>query len=276
MNDDSAASVVAGGGLAAVLLLTAREVLGVGSGELADAAGCAQELVWRVESGRLDPTMDTVERIVNGSGLELRAGPGSGDGRYGGPDADPQEVARLRLELAEARAFRAELGAPPPGPPGGVLPVWDGEDPAPGRRFGAAEGRRDGGGWAAVIVRSAREEAHSTIERFADACGVAGPALERIEWGARRPSMGELAAMLARFKARRGRYRGVTARLGRVRLAEVGSDDEVPPAGSGTAGAPVWRGSCAWSGARGGARCVGGAGLSGGPRTGGVSGGGSG
>ena len=31
--------------------------------------------MWRVESGDLDPALDIVERILNGAGFELRAGP---------------------------------------------------------------------------------------------------------------------------------------------------------------------------------------------------------
>ena len=134
--------------LAAVLLLTAREALDVGPGEMATAAGCAPELVRRIEAGALDPTMDTVERILNGSGLELRAGPGTPGDLYTGSRPHAAEAARVRSSLAAARAFRAELGAPAPGPPPRALPEWDGEDPAPGRPFGAAEGRTDGGGWA--------------------------------------------------------------------------------------------------------------------------------
>ena len=106
------------------------------------------ELVRRIEAGALDPTMDTVERILNGSGLELRAGPGTPGDLYTGSRPHAAEAARVRSSLAAARAFRAELGAPAPGPPPRALPEWDGEDPAPGRPFGAAEGRTDGGGWA--------------------------------------------------------------------------------------------------------------------------------
>ena len=182
--------------LAAVVLRTACEALDVGLGELADASGCASELVRRIETGDLDPTMDTVERILNGSGLELRAGPGAPDGLYTGPRANPAEAARVRSSLAAARAFRAELGAPPPGPPPGALPDWDGEDPAPGRPFGAAEGRTDGGGWAAVLVRSAKAETRSDTAAFAQACGTDTATMERIQTGEQRPPVGELASML--------------------------------------------------------------------------------
>ena len=185
-------------GLAAVLLCTAREALGVAQGELAAAAGCDEALIRRIEAGDLDVTLDTLERILNESGLELRAEPQRPDGRHTGPHADRREAARVRSALSEARAFRHELGAPPPGPPAGALPDWDGEDPAPGRPFGAAEGRRDGGGRAAGLMRLARVAARATPSRFAQACDIAEPHLARVESGEARPTVGKLAAMLAR------------------------------------------------------------------------------
>ena len=197
MPHETARRLSEGRQLAAVLLRTAREALDVGPGELATASGCAPELVRRIEAGALDPTMDTVERILNGSGLELRAGPGTPGDLYTGSRPNDAEAARVRSSLAAARAFRAELGAPAPGPPAGALPDWDGEDPAPGRPFGAAEGRTDGGGWAAVLVRSAVAEARSDTQSFAQACGTDTATLERIQTGEQRPPVGELASLLA-------------------------------------------------------------------------------
>ena len=112
--------------LAGILLRTAREALGCEVGELAEAAGCAEDLVRRIESGELDPALDTVERIVNASGLEVRAGPASGDGRYSGTTPDPEEVARVRAAVEAGRALREDLGAPPAGPPVGAQPDWGG------------------------------------------------------------------------------------------------------------------------------------------------------
>ena len=152
-----------------------------------------------IESGDVDPAMDTVERILNGSGLELRAGPGTPDGRYYGPLVDPDEAARLRCALGDTCSFRRQLGAPPPGPPAGALPDWDGMDPAPPRPFGAGEGRRDGGGWAALLVRSAiAETRRGDSSAFALACGLDTQALSRIIAGEARPAVGELAAILTR------------------------------------------------------------------------------
>ncbi len=190
-----------GHSLAGVLLTTAREVLGVEPQDLAAAAGCDEALVRSIESGDLDPAMDTVERILNGSGLELRCGPGTPDRRYSGPVVDGDEVARLRTELAAARAFRREIGAPPPGPPAGALPDWDGTNPAPPRPFGAAEGRRDGGGWAALVVRSAIAESRNGLNAFAHSSELDHETLTHITEGRTRPPMGKLAEILTRAGA---------------------------------------------------------------------------
>ena len=184
--------------LAGVLLRTAREALGCGAGELAEAAGCAHGLVRRIESGDVDPTLDTVERILNASGLELRAGPAPADGRYSGAAPDAGEAARVRAAIEAERALCEDLGAPPAGPPVGAQPDWGGEDPAPARHIGAAEGRHDAGGWAAVLVRSAITEAPGRAEAFAGAAGVDAEALGRICSGVHRPTVGELAGLLQR------------------------------------------------------------------------------
>ncbi len=184
--------------LASGVLHTAREALDVEPGELAAAAGCAETLVRRIESGDHDPALDTLERILNASGLEIRAGHKTPDGHYAGPSPDHAEASRVRESLTMARSLREEIGAPAPGPPTGALPDWDGEDPAPGRPFGADENRTDGGGWAAVLLRSAQAEARSDTRAFAYACGVTVADLERIQTGELRPTVGELASMLAR------------------------------------------------------------------------------
>ena len=184
--------------MAGLLLRTAREALGCSVRGLADAAGCAQGLVRRIESGELDPTLDTVERIVNASGLEVRAAPASGGGRYRGASPDAVEVARVRAAVEADRALREELGASAAGPPAGSQPLWGGEDPAPARLVGAAEGRGDGGGWAAVLVRSAVAETPGGAGAFAAAAGVDAETLGGICSGAHRLTVGELAALLER------------------------------------------------------------------------------
>lgn len=184
--------------VASGVLRTAREVLDVEPGELAATAGCAETLVRRIESGDHDPALDTLERILNASGLEIRAGHKPPDGHYAEPLPDQAEAARVRESLTAARSLREEIGAPAPGPPARALPDWDGEDPAPGRPFGAGADRTDGGGWAAVLLRSAQAEARCDTAAFAEACGVTVADLERMQTGGLRPAVGELASMLAR------------------------------------------------------------------------------
>ena len=181
--------------LAAVLLRTARAALGITAAELASAAGCGEELVRRIESGELDPAIDTVGRIVHGVGLELRCGPR--------PEANPAyrkvddaEVARVAAAVAKARGFREEYGLGMPGPPPGTQRDWDGQDPAPCRLFGVGPSRRDDGGWAALLVWSARCELRMSPAEFAAAAGISEADVARIETGERRPPLGEVQRIL--------------------------------------------------------------------------------
>ncbi len=75
--------------LGRTLLRTAREALGCGVGDLAESAGCAERLVRRIEAGEVDPTLDTVERILNDSGLEVRAGPAPPTAATAAPSRTP-------------------------------------------------------------------------------------------------------------------------------------------------------------------------------------------
>lgn len=182
--------------MAAGVLSTARAVLRITPAELADAAGCAEALVQSIEAGDLDPTLDTLDRIANAIGLEIRAGPHQPTGHYRGPEVDYDEVERLQEKLAALNQLRDELGAGPPGPPTGAQPEWDGQDPAPGRQFGSGPTRTDGGGWAALIVRSARAETGVTTCQYAASAGIKEDDLDRIESGELRPPVGELARIL--------------------------------------------------------------------------------
>lgn len=178
------------------VLKTARAVLAITPAELASAAGCAEALVCSIETGDLDPTLDTLERIVNAVGLEIRAGSHQPSGPYRGAGVNREEVERLQKKLAALNLLREELGAGPSGPPTGAQPDWDGRDPAPGRQFGAGPTRTDGGGWAALVVRSARAEAGVTAFQYAAAAGIGEADLDRIESGELRPPVGELARIL--------------------------------------------------------------------------------
>lgn len=60
--------------LAAVLAITARYAAGIDRAELGELAGCGEDLVSNIEDGQTDPSLDTVDRIANSAGLEIRAG----------------------------------------------------------------------------------------------------------------------------------------------------------------------------------------------------------
>lgn len=189
-----------GTGRAARLLRIARSVTGVSTADLAASAGCAESLVTGIESGQLDPTLDTVNRLVNSVGLEVRAGPqpvGSGNQRLPGDGlADADEIGRVRQAFEAARDFRNRYGLTPLGPPPGSQPHWDGEDPAPGHRFRVAEARGDGGGWSALLVRDARDRIKKTQDQVAAVVGISETDVARIETGELRLSVVELERIL--------------------------------------------------------------------------------
>jgi transcriptional regulator with XRE-family HTH domain len=58
---------VAGG-----LVLMAREEAGLSQRELAERAGVAQSEIARIESGKREPSIPILQRILAGAGLELR------------------------------------------------------------------------------------------------------------------------------------------------------------------------------------------------------------
>lgn len=183
-------------GTAAGLVLVARAALGVRPVELAEAAGCDTELVRAIEAGQLDPALDTVERLVNSVGLEVRAGT---DGEPGTAHsvACESEVERVRRGFSELVEFRRSHGLRPPGPPVGTQPHWDGADPAPPRLFGAGPTRRDGGGWAAILVRSARQRCGMAQTGLAAAAALDRAGVAAIEDGALRPPVKELERVLS-------------------------------------------------------------------------------
>ena len=188
------------------LLLTAREVAGLDAAGLAAVAGCDVELVEAIEAGRLDPCLDTIERLVNAVALECRIGPGADDGLYrAGPDAG--EVARLRAELAATAARRASLGLAALAVPEGSQLPWDGTDPAPARRHGAGD-TRCGPGKTAILVRYFRSCAGGlSVSQYAKRCGMPAAELEKIESGALRPGASVVEELLGQAGL------GVRARL---------------------------------------------------------------
>ena len=186
--------------LAAVLLRTARAALTLTTRDVATAAGCDLDLVERIESGEHDPVLDTLERLVNGIGLELRCG--TADSGVSDPNPayrriDRGEVARLADAYGREAEWRARLGTNSPGPPAGTQPDWDGRPPAPPRLFGAGLTRRDGGGWAALVLTALRARLRLSVAEFAARLRVGHAEMLRIESGEQRPTLGRVQQLLA-------------------------------------------------------------------------------
>jgi transcriptional regulator with XRE-family HTH domain len=88
---------------AAILLRNARTRAGLTQRALAAAAGTSQAAVGAIESGRKQPSAETLDRLLRAAGTELVA-------------AEPDQAALLRrarrledvLALAEALPFRRE------------------------------------------------------------------------------------------------------------------------------------------------------------------------
>lgn len=58
--------------MAAGLVLMAREEAGMSQRELAERAGVAQSEIARIESGKREPSIPILQRILAAAGLELR------------------------------------------------------------------------------------------------------------------------------------------------------------------------------------------------------------
>lgn len=197
---DDAGGPAVSAGLASALVRTARAALGVTAEQMAAAAGCDEVLVADIESSRLDPTLDTVGRLVSSVGLEVRAGAGlEPDGRYVGVDGE--EARRLGAAYDRECELAARFGAGPPGPLAGTQREWDGADPAPAHLFGAGPTRRDGGGWSALVVKDARSRLSMTQQDMAAAAGLEARHVDLIESGAVKLAVGELQALLAAMGA---------------------------------------------------------------------------
>lgn len=90
---------------AAALLRTSRTRAGLSQRALAEAAGTSQSAIAAIETGRKQPTVATLERLLRAAGTEL-------------VPAEPQEAAMRRrarrledvLHLAEALPFRRTGG----------------------------------------------------------------------------------------------------------------------------------------------------------------------
>lgn len=187
-------------GVAAELVLTARAAVGIAANELAKAAKCKIELINNIESGQLDPVLDTVERLVNSVGLEVRAGTGFDSRETRSADFN-SEVRRVRRALVDAVEFRRSFGLGPPSPLRGTQRDWDGIEPAPARLFGAGPTRRDGDGWAAILVSAQRQRTGAHLEDIAAATSTSPTRVADIEAGRIRPPTGELKRLLSAMAA---------------------------------------------------------------------------
>ncbi|MGO9458300.1 MAG: helix-turn-helix domain-containing protein [Acidimicrobiales bacterium] len=57
---------------AGALLLLARQQAGLSQRDLADRAGVSQSEIARIELGKREPSIPTIQRILAGAGLEVR------------------------------------------------------------------------------------------------------------------------------------------------------------------------------------------------------------
>ncbi|MDQ6928392.1 MAG: helix-turn-helix transcriptional regulator [Actinomycetota bacterium] len=78
----------------------ARRAAGLSQRELAQRSGIPQSAIARIERGRQDPRVATLERLLNACDFELRLGPKRG----GGVD---ESLIRSMLELSPAERLRA-------------------------------------------------------------------------------------------------------------------------------------------------------------------------
>ena len=183
--------------IAAETLSTVLAAAGLTVGELAERVGCDEQLVTGIERGELDPTLDTLDRIANCVGVEVRAVLGAATRPPHPADARSAERDRVRAALENAAAFRSEvLGLGPALPDPQLQPYWDGADPAPPRQWSAGPHRGDAGGHAASLLKLARRHAQATLEAFAARIGVDAAKLTAFEAGDIRPGTDELAAMV--------------------------------------------------------------------------------
>ena len=138
-----------------VVLAALRTVTGLTDTDLAALAGCSVALIAEIDAGRLRPAFETLERIANAVGLELRVGVRRRT--ESSPASDRfDDDGRVSEALAAENSWRASLGQGPLAPPSAAVPEWDGTDPAPARQVSAWPHRTDYGGHAAVNVRYGR------------------------------------------------------------------------------------------------------------------------
>lgn len=139
-----------------IVVAALGQVAGLTEDRLAAAAGCPVALVCEIAAGRLRPAWETLERLANSVGLELRVGVRAATGSRRLRDRFDSGMDRVRKALDAENAWRAGLGLSPLAPPAETVPPWDGTDPAPARQVAAWPHRTDAGGHAAINVRYGR------------------------------------------------------------------------------------------------------------------------
>lgn len=188
-----------GAGWGQVVLAGLLEVTDMTLGQLAASAGCGVGLASAIESGRIRPTWETLERLANAVGLEVRVGVRPGTGTTAVSERFDVGIRRVRKALDDHNAWRTELGLDPLAPPSETVPPWDGTDPAPARQVSAWPHRTDFGGHTAINVRYGR----NCVQRvdaatFAAAAGLTPAELRDIEDGRVSLSLDDTESLLNR------------------------------------------------------------------------------
>ena len=185
--------------IAAELMSTLSDVMGLSHREIAERAGCEAALIAAIESGRMDPALDTIDRIANSVGLEVRAVLTGAEHDMANLAVVGSERDRVRALLEDAVAFRHDvLGLGPAVMDPELQLLWDGTDPAPPRQWSAGSHRGDDGGHAATLLKLARQRAAVSQQAFAETIGIEVARLGALESGNIQPGIDELVALLRR------------------------------------------------------------------------------
>ena len=104
--------------LAAGLIRTARDKASLTQSELAELAGMSQQAISAYETGRKEPTLPTLQRIVGAAGFEMRIRLVGSDGHDASldtfleslPPARRTEIEAVRLKRAQAARLRRIRG----------------------------------------------------------------------------------------------------------------------------------------------------------------------
>ncbi len=97
--------------LAAGLIRTARDRAELTQSELAELAGMSQQAISAYETGRKEPTLPTIQRIVAAAGFEMRIHLAAPDGHNASLDSFLESLPpRRRIEIERGRRERGRRG----------------------------------------------------------------------------------------------------------------------------------------------------------------------